>query len=81
MIRMEPFNVVGRDGETRPGGLLTCGCGVTQFHVYLAPVVPEGMHVHYQCPECHQTFCAEGCTPDPLDMDHENPFHFKPETN
>lgn len=78
MINIQPVKILCTDGVSRPGGLLSCGCGVRAFHVYLVDL-PQGTHLHYQCPDCGQTFCCEGCKPDTMDMD--DPFSFDTEAN
>lgn len=79
MIKIEPVNILCTDGITRTGGILTCGCGVTAFHVYLIDL-PHGTHLHYQCPDCNRTFCAEGCA-ELGSADMTNPFSYDPEAN
>lgn len=78
MIKVIPAKITDTDGVSRTGGLLTCGCGVTAFHCYLIDL-PQGTHLHYQCPDCGQTFCTEGCKPEPQDM--TNPLNFDSEAN
>jgi hypothetical protein len=78
MINVKPVNIVCTDGISRTGGLLTCDCGVTAFYCYLVNL-PEETHLHYQCPDCQQTFCTQGCKPETQDVD--DLFSFDPEAN
>lgn len=78
MINVKSVNIVCTDGVSRRGGLLTCGCGVTAFYCYLIDL-PQGTHLHYQCPDCGQTFCTQGCKPATLDVD--DLFSYDPEAN